>query len=410
MDLIIGAGVTGLTYANFINKPCLVLEADDHTGGYCNTISQDGFIWDYSGHFFHFRRPEIADFFKNRMDAGQMVSVARHAQIKYKDRLIDFPFQTHIHQLPEDEYRDCIRDLKDAGETAPASFKEMLYVRFGKSIAEKFLIPYNQKLYATDLNRLDVNAMGRFFPSADKEEILRGGQKSTYNTSFLYPRGGAIQYIRALEKDLPASTISLNERVISIDLANHRVTTEKRELDYDHLISTIPLPNLLKLCKATFNSSCFDWNQVLVFNLGFDKPSIDRDNHWIYFPENKYCFYRVGFYSNIIPSPRMSLYVEIGLSAEETVNIEGMRQNVLNDLRVAGIITDQQLVSWHYVVMNPAYVHVTNAGNREVERQKDSLAQYGVYSIGRYGSWNYSSIEDNMLEAIHLALQLYPND
>jgi len=26
-----------------------------------------------------------------------------------------------------------------------------------------------------------------------------------------------------------------------------------------------------------------------------------------------------------------------------------------------------------------------------------------VYSIGRYGSWNYSSIEDNMIEAKNLA-------
>ena len=48
----------------------------------------------------------------------------------------------------------------------------MVYANLGKSIAEKFLIPYNEKLYACDLDVLDVNAMGRFFPKADKEDII----------------------------------------------------------------------------------------------------------------------------------------------------------------------------------------------------------------------------------------------
>ena len=42
----------------------------------------------------------------------------------------------------------------------------MLYARFGRS-TPKFLIPYNEKLYATDLATLDKDAMGRFFPHAD---------------------------------------------------------------------------------------------------------------------------------------------------------------------------------------------------------------------------------------------------
>ena len=36
----------------------------------------------------------------------------------------------------------------------------------------KFLRPYNEKLYATDLDALDVDAMGRFFPHADVADII----------------------------------------------------------------------------------------------------------------------------------------------------------------------------------------------------------------------------------------------
>ena len=56
--------------------------------------------------------------------------------------------------------------------------------------------------------------------------------------------------------------------------------------------------------------------------------------------------------------------------------------------------------------MNPAYVHITDVSMKDVEAKKLLLAKYGVYSIGRYGSWTYCSIEDNVKEARLLAHQL----
>lgn len=406
MDIIIGAGMTGLTYANFTKNPYLILEADDHIGGLCNTIRQDGFVWDYSGHFFHFQHPEIAAFVQERVDASELVKVNKHTQIKYKDRLVDFPFQKNIHQLAQEEFIDCLCDLFETDEIDIHSFKSMLYAKFGKSIAEKFLIPYNEKLYATDLDRLDEDAMGRFFPYADKEDIIRNfrAQKNeSYNGSFLYPKGGAIQYVNAVARDLNPETICLNERVEAIDLAKYELRTNKRVLHYDRLVSTIPLVRLLDLIGIPYDKEAFTWNKVLVFNLGFDSASNDKKNHWIYYPEKKYCFYRVGFYCNIIPAERMSLYVELGYTRDAEIDVETMLPKVLEDLQEAGVISTQKLVSWHSVVMNPAYVHITKQGIAETKRIKEDLAAQDVYTIGRYGSWNYSSIEDNMIEAMELA-------
>lgn len=406
MDIIIGAGVTGLTYANWAKKPYMIIEADDHMGGLCNTIKQDGFVWDYSGHFFHFQHPEIAAFVQERIDVNELVTVQKHTQIKYKDRLIDFPFQKNIHQLPQEEFIDCLCDLFEADAIDISSFKSMLYAKFGKSIAEKFLIPYNTKLYATDLDRLDADAMGRFFPYADKEDIIRNfraKKNDSYNGSFLYPKGGAIQYVNAIARDVDKERICLNERVEAIDVAKHELRTNKRVLQYDRLVSSIPLVRLLELTHIPYKKDVFTWNKVLVFNLGFDAPSEDRKNHWIYFPEQQYSFYRVGLYSNIIPADRMSLYVELGFDKDAEVDVEAMLPRVLSDLKAACVVNDQRLVSWHSVVMNPAYVHITKAGIAETQRIKEVLAAQDVYTIGRYGGWNYSSIEDNMIEAMELA-------
>lgn len=409
MDIIIGAGISGLTYANFTRNNYLILEKEEHTGGLCNTIFQDGFVWDYSGHFFHFQDPQILKFISERIDQSKLVKVDKHTQIKYKDILVDFPFQKNIHQLPFSEFLDCLCDLFEKNDIEISSFKSMLYAKFGKSISEKFLIPYNTKLYATDLDNLDSDAMGRFFPYADKEDIIKNFRTSnndSYNGSFLYHRGGAIEYIHALERNIEKENICLNEKVMHIDLNNHIVYTDKRTIVYDNLVSSIPFTNLLDLCDLIYDKDALSWNKVLVFNLGFDKKGSDKDNHWIYFPENKYCFYRVGFYSNIICSDRMSLYVEIGLNAKAEFDLDEMLCKTLEGLKHAGIVHDENLVSWHSVVMNPAYVHISKRGIAEVTEQKKILSNYNIYSIGRYGSWNYSSIEDNMKEAIKLAYEL----
>src|SRR5271170_80411 len=200
--LIIGAGVSGLATLAFLrDKDALLLEADREIGGYCKTVRKDGFVWDYSGHFFHFRHADIEAWLRERMPGQEIRTVARSSKIAYGGRKIDFPFQKNIHQLPQAEFIDCLHDLYFArtpgagpGDAAPeTNFKEMLYARFGRSIAEKFLIPYNEKLYACDLASLDKEAMGRFFPHADLTDIVRNmrvADNASYNAGFTYPRGG----------------------------------------------------------------------------------------------------------------------------------------------------------------------------------------------------------------------------
>ncbi len=110
--LIVGAGITGLaTAAELTGGDYLVLEADDQIGGYCKTIHKDGFVWDYSGHFFHFKHPEIESWLRQRMGEQKVRVVEKRSFISYAGRSIDFPFQKNIHQLPKDELVDCLHDL-----------------------------------------------------------------------------------------------------------------------------------------------------------------------------------------------------------------------------------------------------------------------------------------------------------
>ncbi len=405
--LIVGAGVTGLATAAFLrDKSYLVLEADREIGGYCKTIKREGFVWDYSGHFFHFKHPEIESWLRERMVGQEVRVIQKRSFVSYAGRLIDFPFQKNIHQLPQDEFIDCLHDLYFARTGAPAertesNFKEMLYGRFGRSIAEKFLIPYNEKLYACDLTTLDKDAMGRFFPHADLTDIIRNMRtpdNASYNATFSYPEGGAIEYIKALASEVRPGGIALEEPLVSIDLARRVARTTKREIKFERLVSSAPFPKLARMAGLEHDAAAFTWNKVLVFNLGFDKKG-PKEPHWVYYPNPARSFYRVGFYDNIFDASRLSVYVELGYARDAVVDVDAARARVLADLRAEGVITDHRLVAEHSVVMDPAYVHITQASMAEHRRVTAILNANGVYPAGRYGRWTYCSIEDNILEA-----------
>jgi protoporphyrinogen oxidase len=411
--LIVGAGVSGLAFANFTKSDnYLIVEADTEIGGYCKTVVRDSFTWDYSGHFFHFKNKEMEQYLLDRMPADEVRVIRKSSKIKYGDRVVDFPFQKNIHQLEQSEFIECLYDLffKDEvyGKGQAANFAEMLYRKFGKGIAERFLIPYNEKLYACDLATLDVDAMGRFFPYADISDIVRNfrvADNRSYNDTFTYPRGGAIQYVRALKNDVPDAKIAFDEKLVSIDLRAKVARTTRREIAFEYLVSSTPFPRLVDMCGLEHNATALTWNKVLVFNLGFDRKSW-TGVHWVYFPERKYSFYRIGFYDNIFDTDRLSLYVELGYKAGDTVDVEAARERVLADLKTAGVIDDHQLVAEHNIVLDPAYVHITRESQAMVTDLRGLLASRGVYTIGRYGGWTYCSIEDNMLEARALAQSL----
>jgi protoporphyrinogen oxidase len=412
--LIVGAGVTGLAAAAALGAAAdyQVIEADSEIGGYCKTVKRAGFVWDYSGHFFHFKHPEIERWLRERMGDQQVRVVNKRSFIDYAGLRVDFPFQKNIHQLPKAELIECLYDLYFASQrdadardvAAPQterSFKEMLYARFGRGICEKFLVPYNEKLYACDLAQLDEHAMGRFFPHASLTEIVRNMREpdnSSYNQTFSYPEGGAIEYVKALASAVPPERIHTGEALLSVDLEHSVARTSRRELRFRRLLSSAPFPRFVALTGLPYDARAFSWNKVLVFNLGFDRKGPD-DVHWMYYPSRELSFYRLGFYDNILATDRMSLYVEVGLSADAPVDVAALRARVLSDLRKVGVVTDHELVAEHSVLMDPAYVHITQASNAELARLRAQLAARSVHSLGRYGGWTYCSIEDNIVEA-----------
>jgi protoporphyrinogen oxidase len=384
--LIIGGGVTGLSLASFLkSKDYLLIEKDDSLGGYCKTTISGDYIWDYSGHFFHFRNEEIKNYVLSEIDC-ELLEVNKITDIDYKGQIIDFPFQHNISQLNKEEYEECLNDLNTCGVEDKTTFKSYVRSTLGNGICDKFIIPYNEKLYACDLDKLEFDSMGRFFPKRNNN--------NSYNDTFIYPVKGSYEYIKSILKRVDESKIQLNTEVIDIDLKNKIVKTNNGEIKFNKLVSTLPFDKLLKITNQPSDLSS---NKVVVFNLGFDKGS-DIKTHWRYFPNDE-IFYRVGFYNNILGQEKLSLYVEIGLEKTDTFDQVELLNTVLTDLRKSKVITDHNLIDYQFLMMNPAYVHITEKSKNTYQGWCKKYNPQKIFSIGRYGEWTYCSIEDNIIKA-----------
>ena len=345
------------------------------------------------------------------MNSEDIIYKDKCTKILYKNSLIDYPFQTNIHELEKEEFIDCLYDLFNKEEKDNYdNFLDMLYGKFGKSIVEKFLKPYNEKLYACDLKKLDKEAMGRFFPYADLKQIInnmKNNKDSSYNNTFLYPKNGAGSFIDILYNKLDKNKVLLDTTITSIDLKNKIVTTNAGDkYKFEYLINTAPLNHFLEL----FGDEEFErlkdelsYNKVLVFNLGFNKKSKFTKEHWMYIPDKKCNYYRIGFYDNILDSEKLSMYIEIGYDKNADINVKEQLRLTLENLKKQNIIDDtMKLEEYMSIIMDPAYVHINGITYEKILKLKQYLSQTNIYTIGRYGGWTYCSMEDCMIEAKNL--------
>ena len=300
------------------------------------------------------------------------------------------------------------------------SFRKWAESTFGKGIARHFMLPYNRKLWCTDLDEIECGWVSWSIPRPKLDDVLAGALGQTvrglgYNPTFLYPERGGIS---VLPKALAArcSDVRLRSEIVAVDTQARLVRlADGSTIGYEALISTLPLDRLLAIASPlpdSLPSAGKKLRAVKVINisLGVDRPGVSGA-HWIYFPEKEYSFYRAGFPGNLSPhvAPRgcSSLYVERSLRREESFDDEEVVSTAIDDLRRVGILWKGDRIVYRRVsVLDPAYVIYDRFRARNVPEVLEQLGSIGIHSAGRFGAWEYSSMEGAMRDGRELAARL----
>lgn len=431
MILIIGAGLAGLSTAYHLgNEDYQIYEKEGEVGGLCRSFKQDGFTFDYTGHLLHLQH----DYTKKLLEKllpNRLTSHFRRASVYSKRVFTPYPFQANMYGLPKEVIKECIigfieakeaRDLlqKESSEIQSdleISFKDWIVYTFGGGIAKHFMLPYNEKMWKTDLDKVSSEWVDWSIPVPSLDEVIGGAlglqnPRMGYSAQFLYPEEGGIEVLP--KAFLPyVKNPYCNKILTAIDLKERKAWfDDNSSVKYDYLVSTIPLPEILDIISDLPDSIAalrkgLRYVSVIDVNLGIDVDDVS-DHHWIYFPEPEHIFYRVGVYSNfssaMTPSKRSSLYVEVSYLPNASLNKQDILEGVFNGLKTCGFLKSKDQIIVENVLDIPcAYVIHDNFRYKNLPKIVTYLIDHNIFSIGRYGSWKYMSMEDAILQGKEVA-------
>jgi len=413
--LIIGGGLAGLSAGHHLaDSDPILFEKEQALGGLCRSFTQDGFTFDCTGHLIHLKNQYTKDLIA-RILPDAFNSHERLAAIYSKSTTTPYPFQANTYGLPLEVVKECIvgfvESMQAHSNGGPKNFHDWVVQTFGTGIATHFMLPYNEKFWRQDLKTITSDWMSWSIPKPKLEEVVNGALGLTnkgmgYNPRFMYPKDGGIDCLpNALAK--PIRNIRRREEAASIDLQRKIVRFKSgRDEAYDYLVSTLPLPIAFSMMKEAPDHLRRKAQQlralsVLDINLGVDRPNIS-DQHWIYFPEDEFVFSRIGFPANfsktVAPDGTSSIYVEITHRPEERVDVEAATEKSIVGLRKCGILQkSDRILTRHVLDIHHAYVVFDEHRQGCVQDLINYMESRDVYSAGRYGRWEYFSMEDSIL-------------
>jgi UDP-galactopyranose mutase len=458
---IIGAGPTGLSAAYHLDKDTLLLDKNSSVGGWCRSIQDKGFTFDYAGHIMFSNDPYVLKLYQTLL-GNNLHWQNREAWIYSKNVFTRYPFQGALYGLPPSVIKECVvgamearygslktpdvkcvaanaqeaGDVKDTIDTevadccadgtvtlpaatnipsssfvplenrSPGNFEEFIYKTWGAGIAKHFAIPYNRKLWTVPLNEMETSWLGGRVPLPDLEEIIEGalepvGKPMGPNARFGYPLRGGFQALMSGFLPHIKGSIELNADVVSVSPREHLIAlADGRRFCYEHLISTMPLPELIKLigeeAPPEVRTAARGLRHISVrcVNLGIARENI-TDKHWIYYPEDT-VFHRIFVQGNASPECNppggFALTCEISYSPTKPLPCDGQSliARCVDDLTKVGLLNpDDRLITANQVDMPYAYVLYDHARARNVAIVKAWLAEYDILLSGRYSEWEY---------------------
>jgi protoporphyrinogen oxidase len=378
-----------------------------------------GFTFDITGHLLHLHNPYTKRLIAGLLK-GNVYRCVRNTQIFSENAYTRYPYQAYTRGLPEETIDACVLGCVDAILAAQKKkidptkldFGAWSNAQFGVGISKKFMAPYNEKLYQVPVSTLTTEWCGAFVPQPDLADVVRGALQDSekefgYNATFLYPKRGGIQYLaeRLAEK---TSGLQLNAAVQRIDWKKKTVTLESGESTrYTQLISTLPLPELLDRMPALPRAvqqarRRLKWASIVCVNLGVRRARISPAS-WIYFPEPKYIFYRVGFPMNftphVVPKGCSSMYVEVPAKAAQRLSEKELVARVRKDLIATHVLKPiDTLAAVQLLPIKYAYVIYDQHRRAALDVIFRFLKKQRIQSIGRYGAWKYSFMEEAILD------------
>ncbi len=428
--IVVGGGLAGLACARELGSDFVLVEAEERLGGLCRTDLVAGFSFDWTGHWLHARDAQMRELISKRWLAGNLLEVQRRALIYSEGRWTKFPYQFHLEGLPPQTVADCLVGFVEA-TTGPegrelrerplGNAAEFILRHLGRGFAQHFMFPYNEKLFTVPCEQLSPEWGGRFIPRPTLADVVGGAlgiarDDAGYNATFWYPREGGIEsLVRGLAADVRAlpGEVRTGARVAAIDPARRSLRLESgEELAYSGVLTTAPLSAVARMltdAPAAVREAAARLQavSVTVVEVGAEDVGGERF-HWAYYPEARFPFYRIGSPSEVNPAlaPKGCRSFAVEFSHRGAADHAALIEQALRGLAECGLVDRARVRLARARTIPVAYVLFDHAHAAARAIVVDHLSSLGIQVAGRYGRWEYSSMEDALLSGREAARKL----
>lgn len=403
---ILGAGCAGLGAAHELRRHGIeaeVYEKNATWGGLCRSFTVDGYTFDTFAHVNFATDPYVYDLLEGQTP---YLVHAPEAMNYSAGNWIRNPVQNNLIGLPVEERISIITSFIERRKATipPKNYGVWLEEQYGAYFAQNYPARYTRKYWTVEPEELEPEwAKSRMY-APSLEEVLRGAMsKDTPNVHYTkvihYPnRGGYQSFLAPLASETKMHTGKVLE---TLDAHAHSMRfTDGTVAAYDDLVSTIPLPELVKAMAEAVPSEvrraaeALDFTGGITVSVALDCPS-RSPTLWFYIYDED--IYPARVYAPEIKSPNnvpegcsayqaeiyMSRYKGLPCSEEEMgerVAAQLMHMRLFSQSEIRAI--DVRKESYANIMFTPAIY-----GARKIVC--DYVASLGIHTAGRFGTWDY---------------------
>lgn len=408
--LVIGAGIAGLAAARAVRaagRQAVILEATGSAGGVLDSFSVQGFRFDNGVHLSFAKEPEVRAVF------DQVPFIEHEARSLCWDREIwlRHPVQNNLWPLAAEEKARLIEGLVRAPTGEIGHYRDWLLQQYGSPIAERWPLVYTEKYWTVPAEQLGTAWVGPRMRRADLHEVLLGAMAeevpSTYYISQMrYPRdGGYRAFITPLILD---AEIRLGHAVVEVDAAARRLRCANgRVFRYRHLISTMPLPELVRRMPGAPDAvkaaaETLFATEVDLISVALAQPKT-LPRLWIYIYDRDILAARA--YAPDLKSPRnvppgcsaVQFEIYASRTRPQGASVATMTENCLMALEKMQLARHESVLFTHHKRL--AYANVVF--DLGMERRRDLVRTWveaqGLGLAGRFGEWAYLWSNQSMM-------------
>jgi protoporphyrinogen oxidase len=421
---ILGGGLVGLVVASRCKAhDCEVLELGPKIGGHCRSLITDGYTFDLGGpHILFSSNKEILALLYRQLGEN-IAQRRRNNKIWYDGRYVKYPFENGLYDLaPEDRF-ECVYYYIENNYPEPKNFKEWIYHVFGKGIAEKYLIPYNEKIWNVPAEEMAFDWVEGRVPRPPIVDVIKSAvgvetEGYTHQLHFGYPKTGGIEAVPlSFARECANVTLEFPVQNVWLDEGRWLVSDGRTTKSYDKLVSTIPIQDLIDALPEVPERvrRCVHglrYNSLVTVMIGAESAS-PLPYTALYVPDKRFPFHRLSFPRNFTdegaPPGNIAVTAEINTNhahgIHEASDDEISRQ-VADGIAAMELMRPSAVCFCKVHRTKHAYVVRTFDYGANLTTALDYLNGLGIVSVGRNSEFEYINMDEAVRRGLAAADRL----